>query len=314
MNEREFAELAAGFALDALSPDDLAAFLQARAQHPEWERFVAADVATAASLADGVSRVAPPPQIRTALLARIAGMTQGDRAETQASTSAPVIGVPETEILAVEPEPPVAEPELSVAEPELSVAETEPTVTEPAAPATDDGEPATGETTSAEPPPNTATIQTISRRNWTRGILALAASLVLLVTLGFGAVTLGQFINRPAAVVALEQIENAPDAQAATAEVADGGTATVHWSESLGKVVLVSDGLPSIAKDQSFEMWFVRDDGVQSAGTFDNASDATVLLDGTLQAGDTIAVTVEQQGGSPTGEPTTEPIVAIPTA
>ena len=312
MNETEFAELAAGFALDALSPDDLAAFVEARAQHPEWEALVATDVATAASLADGVSRVAPPPQIRTALLARIAGMPQGDGAEIHAPASAPVTSVPVAEVLAVEPDLPVAG--APTVEPEPPVAEAALGETDLATPVADESEPATGETTASEPPPNTAMIQTVSRRNWTRGILALAASLVLLVTLGFGAVTLGQFINRPAAVIALEQIEGAPDAQQATATVTDGGTATVHWSESLGKVVLVSDGLPSIARDQSFEMWFVREDGVESAGTFNNAADATVLLDGTLQPGDTIAVSVEQQGGSPTGEPTTDPIVAIPTA
>jgi anti-sigma-K factor RskA len=33
-----------------------------------------------------------------------------------------------------------------------------------------------------------------------------------------------------------------------------------------------------------------------------------------MEPGDVIAVTVEPQGGSPTGEPTSEPIVAIPTA
>ena len=38
MNEQEFAELAAGYALDALSPEDRSAFETARAQHPEWER------------------------------------------------------------------------------------------------------------------------------------------------------------------------------------------------------------------------------------------------------------------------------------
>ena len=41
---------------------------------------------------------------------------------------------------------------------------------------------------------------------------------------------------------------------------------------------------------------------------------STVILDGEMQVGDTIAVTVEPQGGSPNGEPSGEPIVAIPTA
>ncbi|WP_404438075.1 hypothetical protein LG322_03745 [Microbacterium aerolatum] len=46
----------------------------------------------------------------------------------------------------------------------------------------------------------------------------------------------------------------------------------------------------------------------------DKSGEATALLDGSMHEGDVIAVTVEQAGGSPTGLPTTEPIIAIPTA
>jgi anti-sigma-K factor RskA len=38
------------------------------------------------------------------------------------------------------------------------------------------------------------------------------------------------------------------------------------------------------------------------------------LLDGEVEPGDVIAMTIEPQGGSPTGEPSSEPIVVIPTA
>jgi anti-sigma-K factor RskA len=60
----------------------------------------------------------------------------------------------------------------------------------------------------------------------------------------------------------------------------------------------------------------VREDGTPvAAGVFEPAEGpSTVVLDGEMQAGDTIAVTVEPQGGSPSGEPSSEPIVTIPTA
>ncbi|MGA7147941.1 MAG: anti-sigma factor, partial [Microbacterium sp.] len=159
-------------------------------------------------------------------------------------------------------------------------------------------------------------IQAITRRHWTRGLLTLAASMVLLVALGYGAVAINEYVNRPPAVVALQEIESAPDAQSATAEISDGGTATAHWSESVGKAVLVSDGLPEIADDQSFELWFVRDGAAISAGVFDPAGDdaATAQLAGAMVPGDVIAVTIEPQGGSPDGTPSSDPIVAIPTA
>jgi anti-sigma-K factor RskA len=128
-------------------------------------------------------------------------------------------------------------------------------------------------------------------------------------------VFVSQQLTTPASVVALDEIESAPDAQSETVTLADGGVATAHWSEELGKAVLVSDGLPAIADDKSFELWFVRDGAPISAGPFTaEGGTATALLDGTIEPGDVIAVTVETAGGSPNGQPTTDPIVAIATA
>ncbi|WP_375385585.1 anti-sigma factor domain-containing protein [uncultured Microbacterium sp.] len=272
MNVQDFAELAAGHALGALSPDDELAYQTALAEHPEWEAIATADAATAASLADTALAVTPPAALRAELLARIATIPQdGARSSTADSNAADSDTV---ESKTVRPD------------------------------------------ASTEPPLDTAELQTISRRSWTRGIFALAASLVLLVALGFGAATIGQQLNRPASVVALSQITDAPDAQVASVALETGGTASAHWSDSLGKAVLVSEGMPAIAADQSYELWFVRDGNPVSAGVVDasNGGSVTALLDGPVQAGDVIAVTVEQAGGSPTRQPTTTPIVAIPTA
>lgn len=154
------------------------------------------------------------------------------------------------------------------------------------------------------------------RRRWgPRTWFALAASIAVLVGLGIGASVVAEQLNRPAAVVALDEIESAPDAQSVSVEVEGGGVATAHWSGSLGKAVLVSDGLPALSDAQSFELWFVRDGEPISAGVFEASDgDATALLAGEMHAGDVIAVTVEAAGGSPDGKPTTAPIVAIPTA
>ena len=274
MNEQEFAELSAGYALNALSPADRLAFEAARAEHPEWEHLVSADADTAAGLAAGVAEVAPPLTLRSTLLSRISS---------------------------VPPVPDVPAGEAALTDPAAQAAPSQPADDEPPV---------------VDPAPTTTTIQAISRRNWTRGLLTLAASMVVLVTLGFAAVSINQYVNRPPAVAALAEIESAPDAQSVTAELTDGGTATAHWSESVGKAVLVSESLPAIADDQSFELWYVRDGAAVSAGAFDPAAEgaSTALLEGSMEPGDVIAVTIEPQGGSPSGEPSSEPIVAIPTA
>lgn len=277
MEEKEFAELASGFALDALSPADRQAFDAALAAHPEWEHWVHADAETAAVLADGVPDAAPPLTLRSTLLSRIATMPQ----------------LPDTPAAAAA----AADPATAVAaEAQGEASDSPPPVVDPA--------------------PTTTTIQAISRRNWTRGLLTLAASLVILVVLGFGAASINEFVTRPPEVVALQEIEGAADSQTVTAELEDGGTVTAHWSESVGKAVIVSAGLPEIADDESFEMWFVRDGAAVSAGTFEPTAGggSTAILEGAMEPGDVIAVTVEPQGGSPDGQPTSDPIVQIPTA
>ncbi|MDP3951054.1 anti-sigma factor [Microbacterium sp.] len=253
MNEKEFAELAAGHALHALSDADEQLFADALAAHPEWQAIADDDVETAHLLADASSTAAPPANIRTALLAQIATTPQGDH----------LAGAPVAE---------EAQPEVDV--PFL------------------------------RPP-----------RRWGRAIFALAAGLVLLVGLGFGVAALTSQLTTPASVVALEEIQSAEDAQQASVELESGAVATAHWSASVGSAVLVADGLEPLGDDQTYELWFVRGDEPVPAGLFEaDAGDATALLEGAMHEGDVIAVTVEPAGGSPTGQPTSDPIIAIPTA
>ncbi|MDX2375977.1 anti-sigma factor [Microbacterium sp. LRZ72] len=259
MNESTFAELAAGHALHALSPDDERAFATARADHPEWEHHVRADVEVTALMADAAEPVAAPPALRAALLERIGSLPQ-----------------------------------------------------QPEEPAGGAGEPV-GDLADA---PAAATRPT-RRSRISRAWFALAASVVLLVGIGGGFALVAQQ-NAPTspAVVALEQIEDAPDAQSASTTLPTGGEATVHWSSSVGEAVLVSEGLPPIQADQSYELWYVRGEQPIAAGVFeaDESGDATARLAGEMAPGDVIAVTVEPEGGSPDGVPTSEPILAIPTA
>ncbi|WP_243224600.1 anti-sigma factor domain-containing protein [Microbacterium sp. CIAB417] len=253
MNEKDFAELSAGHALHALSPEEERRYADALREHPEWQSIAAADAETVAVLAETPPSRTPPPAIRDDLLRRIASTPQ-DAETPGAGIDGPV-------------------------------------------------------------PQGDAVVPRSSPRRRSRLLFALAACLVLVVGIGAGAAVLIGQLQRPAAVVALERIENAPDAQEASVELETGGTATAHWSESVGSAVLVTDGLEPLAEDRTYELWYVRGDAPVSAGVFDVEDSAgTAVLEGEMQPGDAIAVTVEQAGGSPTGAPTTDPIIVIPTA
>ncbi len=265
MNEKDFAELAAGAALHALSPQDERRFRLTLAEHPEWHHIIEADAATAAQLSTPFTDEVPRPDIRAALMARIATTPQHSDA-------------PDADDIAG-----------------FASAEDDPGATEP------------------EHPSSGGEIR--APRRWSRAVFALAACLALLVGVGVGAVAVNDYLNRPASVVALEKIEGAGDAAEASVMLDDGTTATAHWSPSLGAAVLVTDGLSAPEDGKTYEMWFVRGTTPVSAGVFDaDGTTSTAVLDGEMHAGDVIAVTVEQAGGSPNGLPTTDPLIVIPTA
>lgn len=148
-----------------------------------------------------------------------------------------------------------------------------------------------------------------------RAWFALAASVALIAGLGIGALTVGPTLLRSPEVAAVEQITAAPDAASADGTVTGGGTATVYWSAGESSAGLVAEDLAALEAGQIYELWFVREDGAVSAGTFRPSEDgsATAVLTGEYREGDAIAVTVEQEGGSPSGQPTTDPILVITT-
>ncbi len=275
MNEQEFAELAAGRALHALSPDDERALDEAVAAHPEWSHHLVDAAEAAVLLADSIPAVSPPSGIRDALLAQISVPAGGDAFPAPARRGS-------SDAAAEEPEDAVR-----------------------------DGSANAGLVAG---PPTTGAIAVV-RRRWTRGLFALAASFVLLVALGFGAASINEYLNRTPAQIALAEIEGAPDAASATAAAADGGVVTAWWSLSLDRAVVVADGLPALADDEVFELWVIRDGEASSAGTFSAAQggETITVLDEGVEQGDTIAMTVEPGGGSPTGQPTSDPLIAITT-
>ncbi len=264
MNERDFADLAVGHALNALDEADERAYQEALSGHPDWDHHVRGAADAVAVISSAIEPVEPPASVRAALFARISDLP------------------PQT-----------------------------PTVVLSA--------PTDAEDHAAAAPAATRSGSTRSSasRGWgTRRWFALAASFAAVLVLGFGAVTVSQLFSPPAAVVALQQIEDAPDAQSASATMPDGTVATAHWSPSTGQSVLVTDGIPALEEGTTYELWFVRDSTPIAAGTFepDAAGNATAVLQGEMHVGDVIAVTIEPAGGSPDGTPSTAPVVAVATA
>ncbi|MGC5171511.1 anti-sigma factor domain-containing protein [Microbacterium sp. DT81.1] len=301
MNQREFAELAAGHALGALSADDERSFEAALVAHPEWAAVAESDLAVVARLADMVDEVPPPQAVKTALFARLDAAPDGVGGAGAVGATRAAAGTGAADVTGSADV--MGASDVADALPPAHAADSA-TAARPDVGARPD---ASSRRATRETPRRGGR----AARTW----FALAASIALLLGVGVGVTSLVQSLTRPASVVALERIEDAPDAQTAEAQIEGGGEATLHWSPSLGEAVLVSDGLPTLAGDQTFELWYVRGDTAISAGTFDASSaSTTAVLEPGIQPGDAVAMTVEPAGGSPTGAPTTDPIVVISTA
>lgn len=160
-----------------------------------------------------------------------------------------------------------------------------------------------------------------ARTRWfTRPLVALsaaAAAVALFVAGGLMGQTLfsGSDDLQLAQAEGLAELNAAPDLQRASADVANGSTATLIWSGELDRSAVVFDELDTLPSDLVYQAWYIDDAGTATpAGTFESDGEDTTfrVLDGALSSGNTVGVTVEPAGGSE--EPTTEPIVAIKAA
>jgi anti-sigma-K factor RskA len=140
------------------------------------------------------------------------------------------------------------------------------------------------------------------RRRRPMVLLALAAVAVLLFGGGFLVQrTLLESQSEYMAVTA------APDVHTVAAKIEGGGTATVSWSSSEHRTAVELTGVTAPA-GKVLQLWSLRGKTVTSAGLYENGERYT-LISGTPSSGESLAVSVEPDGGSV--QPTTTPIVAV---
>jgi len=166
----------------------------------------------------------------------------------------------------------------------------------------------------AEPRQNVVSLEDHRRRRRAAPILAIAASVAAVVALALGlraADLSGQLDDSRAA---LERAQSAaavladPSAQSVALQAGDGKLVV----GADGQAVLVVDGLAPAPTGKTYEVWVMPDGNVRaatSAGLFSGGDERSVVpVDGTVEAGDVVAVTVEPAGG--VAAPTSQPIVA----
>jgi len=150
-----------------------------------------------------------------------------------------------------------------------------------------------------------------SRRQRILPVLAAAAAMAAVVALAVGLWASRLSGDLDDARSALER------ARLAAAVVADPASRTVALEagdgrlvvDPAGQAVLVLDELDPAPAEKTYEMWIVEGEAPRPAGLFPGRAGLDVVaLEGTVDRGDVVAVTVERKSG--VNRPTTTPIVA----
>lgn len=110
----------------------------------------------------------------------------------------------------------------------------------------------------------------------------------------------------------VQDVVAAADARTLTAQVEGGGTAELVFSPSQDAAVVRLQDAPAPPPGKTYQAWVLEDGTAISADTFEASADgAATHLVRDADAATGFAVTIEDDGGSPTGQPTTTPIVAF---
>ena len=148
----------------------------------------------------------------------------------------------------------------------------------------------------------------------------VAAAVAAVLALGGGTVGVVQYREaqdaRAAQRVALAQqqeianVLNDPARRLVSGPVSSGGRVTVALAGS--RAVVLTAGVTGLPQGRTYQLWVIRQDGIRSLGLGPASSDAAGSwarpVTG-VRPGDTVAVSVEPDGGSQ--QPTTTPVAAV---
>lgn len=308
MNEQKHT-MTGAWALNALDADERERMRRYLAEDPEAAAEARAFEETAGELAASLPPLAPRPQLRSAVMARIA-------------TTRQLSPLPEDE--QAEPDPPQSVDVEDAAGPTSSTEPAPPsapsessTPTPPDAPAA-----AEGSATSTDAPEPVVSLDryraSVRRSRWT----AVAAAALLLTTVVGVGLWNGERVAQQQAEATIEAMESqqaaaqqeremlstllaADDASQLSVPVGDGGSLELMYSREQQAMIVQPDGLEALPADRTYQLWMIEGDEITSAGLLEDPS-AAMMHPGAIPEGVVVGLTVEPAGGS--DQPTMAPM------
>ena len=307
MNEQKHT-MTGAWALNALDADERERMRRYLAEDPEAAAEARAFEETAGELAASLPPLAPRPQLRSAVMARIA-------------TTRQLSPLPEDE--QVEQDPPQAIDAADVAGPTTSTEPAPPSApSEPSTPPAPGAPAAEGSTTSTDAPEPVVSLDryraSVRRSRWTA---VAAAALLLTTVVGVGLWT-GERAAQREAEATIEALQSqqaaaqqeremlstllaADDASQLSVPVGDGGSLELMYSRDQQAMIVQPDGLEALPADRTYQVWMIEGDEITSAGLLEDPS-AAMMHPGAIPEGVVVGLTVEPAGGS--DQPTMAPM------
>jgi len=274
--QREMNSLVAAYVLDALPPDEREVFEAFLDGSPTAAQEVA-ELLSVSAVLGAVDAAAPAPGLRESVLSAVGRTRQLPRI-TRRSDAERTPGQP----VAGQPVP---------------------------------AQPVPAQPVAAQPVPVTRRRKAAVR---VAAAFALAAVLALGVVVSIQADRLAEARRETQAAqgaLALSSITGQADMQTRTSAVASGGTATVLSSARAGRGVVLLAGVTTLATDKTYELWLIDAAGKPRPVTTFATDNTTATVDfAGFRTGDSVGLSVEPAGGSPTGAPTTTPVLAVKVA
>ena len=279
--QREMNSLVAAYVLDALPPDEREVFEAFLDGSPTAAQEVA-ELLSVSAVLGAVDTAAPAPGLRESVLSAVGRTRQlpriTRRSDAERTPGQPVAGQP----VPAQPVP---------------------------------AQPVAAQPVAAQPVPVTRRRRAAVR---VAAAFALAAVLVLGVVVSIQADRLAEARRETQAAqgaLALSSITGQADLQTRTSAVASGGTATVLSSARAGRGVVLLAGVTTLATDKTYELWLIDAAGKPRPVTTFATDNTTATVDfAGFRTGDSVGLSVEPAGGSPTGAPTTTPVLAVKVA
>ncbi|MFW6773051.1 anti-sigma factor [Nocardioides sp. CPCC 205120] len=170
-----------------------------------------------------------------------------------------------------------------------------------------------GETAEPGEPAAASNVVPMRRRRLRTALVAAAAAVVVATGVGVTAQQLGDHGDEPSVADPTQSptddvvasVLSASDVQAAHpaggAQLPEGAEATVHWSEDVGRAVIVTSGMPALDPSQVYQLWFQSaDDEMLPAGVMTGEGNQALPLEGDADAAEAVGITIEPAPGATT--------------